>query len=102
VIRLIRNTITVALTLAIAFVAVPLSVTGAIALAAGLSGTGKRADALLGLELLGIASLICGALFGWLALCGLLPIPNRFSLRALMILTTLLAVVLSMVFYATR
>jgi hypothetical protein len=102
VLRLLRHIISVALTLAIAFVAVPLSVMGAIALGAGLVDADSRKDALMGLQLLGIAALFWGLLLGWFVLCGLLPIQWRFSLRTLLIATTFVAVVLGLVVWAAN
>jgi hypothetical protein len=100
--RILRQIISVVLTLAIVFIAVPLTVTGAIVLAGGLSETAHRRDVLLGLQVLGIAAIFWGALFGWLVLCGLLSTPRRFSLRALLISTTLVAVVLGLIAYGGK
>jgi hypothetical protein len=102
VIRLLRSVVSVALTLAIAFVAVPLSVMGAILLGAGLTDFAHRDDALLGLFSLGIAAIFWGTLYVWLILCGLVRIQWRFSLRALIILTTAISIVLGLICYAIR
>jgi hypothetical protein len=97
--RLLRNIVSVVLTLTIAFVAVPLSVAGAIALGGGLVDTTDRKDVLFGLGLLGIAALFWGALIAWFVFCGRLPMRWRFSLRTLLLITTLVALVLGLAVY---
>src|SRR5437868_3709657 len=98
--RLLRQTVSVVLTLAVVFVAIPLSVVGAIALGGALVDTTARSDARLGLQLLGIAAIFWGALVAWFVLCGLVPMQWQFSIRMLLLITTLVAAVLGLIVWA--